>query len=81
MLNIFYVLVLVVVSFSFGLITGEAWAPISGVTVHALSARAAQLEQRTSDISVQYDRLESSALEMRQALEQHFELHHQDAGR
>lgn len=57
----FYTLLLIAVSFALGLVVGEMRAPISGVTVQALSMRAAGLEQRLEILSARYDEMTLAA--------------------
>jgi len=56
-MNAFYSLLLVALSFSLGVIVGEVKAPINGITVQALAARTAALEQRLNVLSMKYDEL------------------------
>lgn len=57
MSNFFYCLILVGVTFMLGLVVGEAKAPISGMTVQALTLKASALEEQITNLSVRYDAL------------------------
>ncbi len=53
----FYTMVLVTVSVVLGVVIGETYAPISGNTVAALSARTAVIEARLESLALKYEEL------------------------
>lgn len=55
----FSTFLLVAVTFAFGLVTGEAWAPFSGATTQALALRITALEVRTAELETKYSKLET----------------------
>ncbi len=56
-MNNVYVFLLLLVTFVLGLIVGETYAPISGLTPIALAERCAVLEMRTAALSLRYESL------------------------
>lgn len=73
---VLYCFSLIVLSFALGCFVGETMAPISGISMQALEARAARLEIRAESLAERCKKVEALAEEVRQAnavLEMHRE--------
>jgi len=56
-MNAFTTVVVLAITFAFGAVVGEAWAPFSGLTTQALATRCASLEARVIAIEDKYEAL------------------------
>jgi hypothetical protein len=58
-MNAFTTIIVLTITFAFGAVVGETWAPLSGLTTQALAARCASLEARVIAIEGRYEELKS----------------------
>ncbi len=56
-MNAFTTIIVLTITFAFGAVVGETWAPLSGLTTQALAARCAALETRVAAIEGKYEEL------------------------
>ena len=62
-----YTMLLLAVTFFLGLVIGESWAPISGITTQALAARCASLEARAEALGLRYEKLRALVTDIEHA--------------
>ena len=58
-MNNVYLFLLLVVTFLLGVLLGEGWAPISGLTPQALAVRVAVLEGRIATLETSFEQLKA----------------------
>lgn len=58
-MNAFTTTVVLIITFSFGALVGETWAPISGISTQALAARCAAIEARVQTLESKYRALKT----------------------
>jgi hypothetical protein len=63
-MNNVYLALLLFTTFMLGVLLGEGWAPISGLTPQALSARCASLEARAESLALRYEKLRALTTEV-----------------
>lgn len=54
-MNALTTMVVLAITFAFGAVVGETWAPISGLTTHALAVRVASIEARLAALESKYE--------------------------